>query len=219
MSATASAASSKRVTDEVQRSTRYAASPNTCKQRPASDLLNGSTPSKPSPVSPLQQSKRTNIASPRIIGILPPAAAYNPEKYSYLKRRPDLPVAAHAEFATSAISEVVAEAAVAAADAAVAAADAALAAAAVPTKQQQVQGEQSVEELLLNLKHADCATAAAAAGNSARNSSVDRAVKQQQPKRKRSKAPTANAPELPVATNWLGWSMSVSTKRQRAKYG
>jgi hypothetical protein len=81
--------------------------------------------------------------------------------YSYLKRRPDLPVAAHAEFATSAISEIVAEAAVAAADAAVAAADAALAAAALPTElpqQQQDQGEQSVEELLP--AHADCATAA-----------------------------------------------------------
>jgi Mg-chelatase subunit ChlI len=140
--------------------------------------------------------------------------------HSYLKRRPDLPVAAHAEFATSAISEVVAEAAVAAADAAVAAADAALAAAALPTElpqQQQDQGEQSVEELLLNLKHADCATAATSS-SSAQNSSVDRAVKQQKSKRKRSKAPTANA-ELPLATNWLGWSMSVSTKRQRAKYG
>jgi hypothetical protein len=142
--------------------------------------------------------------------------------YSYLKRRPDLPVAAHSEFATSAISEVVAEAAVAAADAAVAAADATLAAAALPTElpkqQQQVQGEQSVEELLLNLKHAECTTAAAAS-SSAQNSSTNRAVKQQQPKRKRSKAPPTTVADLPVATNWLGWPMSVSTKRQRAKYG
>jgi Mg-chelatase subunit ChlI len=166
---------------------------------------------------------------------------------SYLRRRPDLPAAAHAEFATSAISNIVAEAAVAAADAAVAAADAALAAAALPAaqpkqhqhqlqqQQQHVHSEQSVEELLLNLKHAqsydaDYSTAAvptrssstSSSSSSTQKSSAKRAVKQQQPKRKRvikDRAPPAPVPELPVATNRLGWPMTVSTKRQRANYG
>jgi hypothetical protein len=44
MSAAASAASSKRVMDEVQRSAHSVASPSTYKRTPASELLNGSTP-------------------------------------------------------------------------------------------------------------------------------------------------------------------------------